>query len=207
MNVDWLIENFAEQPVVESASLATLSGDLETSQVQISRWVSSGVLIQLRRGYYLLAPRYRKREPDLHYLANLLVAPSYISLEYALGYYGLIPEYVAGITSITTGRPQTRETPIARFEYRHIAIRYYFGYETLEPDGMVPVDIATPEKALLDLIYFTPGRVDESFFDSIRLQNFETIDEARLKSYAGRFRGRKMLAAVDALKKYREEYL
>ncbi|MFA4874508.1 MAG: type IV toxin-antitoxin system AbiEi family antitoxin domain-containing protein [bacterium] len=202
MKVDSLIEKFADQPVVESAALITFIGDAATARVQISRWVSSGRLIQLRRGYYLLAPKLRRREPDVHYIANVLCAPSYVSLTYALGFYGMIPEAVVTVTSVTTRRPVLYSTPIARFEYRHIAPHLFWGYETQEPQGVTPVQIALPEKALLDLIYLTPGKADEVFFESLRLQHLDVIDAPRLHAFAARFGGRKMPSAARAYEKY-----
>lgn len=203
MNVDELITAFGDQPVVESASIITLTGDVRAARVQISRWVSSGVLVQLRRGYYILARRYRKKDPDPLYIANILCDPSYVSLEYALGHYGLIPEAAAVITSVTTRRPQVLNTPLCRFEYRHMVSRRFFGYDTQGPSGLAPVQIALPEKALLDLIYFTPGRIDERFFESIRLQNLESLDAAAFAEFAVRMGGRKMQAAAGALERYR----
>lgn len=203
MNLKWLIETFVEQPIVESASIVTLSGDAKGARVQISRWVSSGVLVKLRRGYYILAKRYRKREPDPLYIANVLCAPSYVSLEYALGHYGLIPEAVAVITSVTTRRPQLLSTKLGRFEYRHMVSHRFFGYETLNSSSLMPVQIALPEKALIDLIYFTPGQVDERFFESIRLQNLESLDATRFSEFAARMGGRKMQLASRALERYR----
>jgi predicted transcriptional regulator of viral defense system len=202
MNVESLVAAFADQPVVESSSIITLSGDAKAARVQISRWVSSGVLIQLRRGYYLLARQYRRKEPDVHYIANVLSSPSYVSLEYALAYYGLIPEAVAVITSVTTRRPETIQTPIGRFEYRHIAQQHFWGYETRDAAGVAPVQMALPEKALLDLVYLSPGGIGEGFFESLRLQHFESLDADRLTAFAKRFGGRKMPAAARALLKY-----
>jgi predicted transcriptional regulator of viral defense system len=207
MKIEWLLETFSDQPIVESDSIITLTGDAPSARVQISRWVASGVLLQLRRGYYLLAKRYRKKEPDPLYIANVLCAPSYVSLEYALGYYGLIPESVAAITSITTGRPQVLDTPLCRFDYHHVTPPRFFGYETQGLRSFAPVQIALPEKALLDLVYFTPGRIDEHFFDSIRLQNIESLDLAVLRDTASRMGGPKMRFAVEAFKRFRLSFM
>lgn len=196
MDIDFLIKTFADQPVVESSSIITLVGNAKAARVQISRWVASGRLIQLKRGYYLLPPPYRKMEPDIHYVANILCAPSYVSLVYALGYYGMIPEAVVAVTSVTTRRPQKISTPIGRFEYRHVIPRLFWGFDTKNPLGVMPVQIALPEKALLDLIYFTAGDVDEKFFESIRLQHTDIIDMDRMRDFASKFGGRKMIKAV-----------
>lgn len=203
MNFDSLVASFSDQPIVESSSIITLAGDARAARVQISRWVASGRLIQLKRGYYLLSKAYRKREPDPHYIANILVSPSYLSLAYALGHYGLIPEAVPAFTSVTLRRPTSISTPVGRFEYRHVTRRLFWGYETRDPLGRAPVQMALPEKALLDFIHLTPGRADERFFESLRLQNLEVIDDDRLRAFAERFGGRKMLLAARAFSRYK----
>ena len=205
MEYDELVEIFSDQPVVESASVITLVGDEKAARVQISRWVKAGKLFQLRRGYYLLAPPYRRKEPNLHYIANLLSRPSYVSLAYALAYYGLIPEEVPAITSITTGRPHAIPTPMGRFEYRHMSPKLFWGYETIDPLSIEPVQIATPEKALLDLVYLTKGDADKRFFEGMRIQHVETFNIQKLKEYAHRFGGRKVPRAADAFEQYVRE--
>ncbi len=183
MNFDDLIEIFADQPFIESASLVTLAGDAAAARVQISRWVASGHLMQLRRGYYLHAP-------------------SYISLDYALSHYGLIPEAALTITSVTTKRPAVIATPIGRFAYRHIAPQHFWGTEMHEPRGLTPVQMALPEKALLDLLYLTPGRVGATLLESLRLQHLDTLDLSRLQGFAKRFGGPKMLRAAEEIERY-----
>lgn len=202
MEFDRFVEIFADQPVVESASVITLVGDEQAARVQISRWVEAGKLIQLRRGYYLLAPPYRRKEPNLHYIANLLSRPSYVSLAHALAYYGLIPEEVSVISSVTTGRPRAVSTPIGRFEYRHVSQKLFWGYETIDPLSIEPVQMATPEKALLDLIYLTDGDANKAFFEGMRIQHVETLNVQRLKEFARRFGGRKVPRAADVFEQY-----
>lgn len=205
MDYDSFIETFSDQPIVESAAVVTLFGDRDAALVQLSRWVASGKLIKLRRGYYLIAQPFRKREPNLHYLANILCRPSYISLVYALGYYGLIPEAVHAITSVTVGRPQHIRASVGRFDYRHVSPRLFWGYRTQEPLSEEPVQIAEPEKALLDMIYLTPGASDEAFFESLRLQHTEVIDLEKFADFASRFRGAKMRRAVESFRRYAEK--
>lgn len=206
MEFEEFVEIFADQPVVESASVITLVGDEETARVQISRWVKAGKLVQLRRGYYLLAAPYRKKEPNLHYLANLLCRPSYISLTHALAHYGVIPEAVPGITSVTTGRPHALTTPVGRFEYKHVSPKLFWGYETIDPLGNEPVQIASPEKALLDLVYLTKGYAQEGFFESLRIQHVDVFDLKKLHEFAERFNRPKMLRAASSFEHYAEEF-
>jgi hypothetical protein len=108
----------------------------------------------------------------------------------------MIPEFVPAVTSITTGRPQTIETPLGRFEFRHVSKKYFWGYQQVELKFGQTAFIAHPEKALLDLIYLTPGGDEIAFIEELRLQNFEQINRAVLHEFAGRFRSPKLNRAL-----------
>jgi len=77
-------------------------------------------LIQLRRGLYALAPPYASAPPNVLALASRIRVPSYVSLQSALSYHGIIPESVPVVTSVTTNRPGEFETPLGGFLYRHL---------------------------------------------------------------------------------------
>ncbi|MFQ5799596.1 MAG: hypothetical protein ACE5H0_13015, partial [Bacteroidota bacterium] len=71
-------------------------------QARLSRWVSQDRLIRLRRGKYLLAQEYRRREASLYYISNYLYRPSYVSLYSTLEFHGLIPEAVGIVHAVTS---------------------------------------------------------------------------------------------------------
>jgi predicted transcriptional regulator of viral defense system len=100
-----------------------LAGQSKPASVerQLDRWIKSGCVIMLRRGVYALAEPYAKQEPHPFVVANQIKRASYVSLQSALSHYGMIPEYVPVTTSITTGRPETLNTPMGRYQYRHVA--------------------------------------------------------------------------------------
>ena len=112
----------------------------------------AGNLFSLRRGHYLNLISDNYRTVSLECLANELFGPSYVSLEWALQYYGLIPERVQKVTSVTTRPDWSVETPIGTFSYEHLnKNRYPYGYSvTAESNG--EFFIASPAKAILDLI-------------------------------------------------------
>ena len=125
---------------------------------KISELIRSGFLISLRRGLYVPGPESDLPIPNLFLVANHLRGPSYISLESALSHWGLIPERVYEINSITLKTSHIYDTPIGRFSYRHLAAPYYsFGLERVEVETNQFVLIATPEKALCDKIIATSG--------------------------------------------------
>ena len=166
---------------------ALLAGSDPPAEVrrQLSRWVASGRLIQLRRGLYALAPPYAGAVPNGLALAARIRVPSYVSLQSALSYHGIIPESVPVVTSVTTNRPGQFETPLGDFLYRHLKRDLFWGYREVDVDAGQKAFVAIPEKALLDHFYLTPGLIDSSFVRELRLAPGH-LDSGRLRSFATR---------------------
>jgi predicted transcriptional regulator of viral defense system len=179
-----LLETVGEEPVFETGLL--LAGDVDPSDVrrQLSRWTKAGRLYRLRRGVYALAPPYQKARPHPFVVANALVRGSYVSLQAALAYYGMIPEYTPLVTSVTTGRPGRWETPLGDFEFRHVKTEWLHGYERLEVSDEQWAFVAMPEKALLDLVYLQPGGDAPAYLAELRLQALDRLDLDRLARLA-----------------------
>lgn len=186
MKFNHLLKLVGDEPVFESSLL--LAGDVDPMQVwlQLTRWVRSGHVLQLRRGLYAIAPPYQKQQPHPFMIANRLQRASYVSLQSALAYYGLIPEMVTIITSVSTGRPERLSTPLGLFDFRHIKPDLLFGYQMLDMGGQNTL-VAVPEKALLDLVYLQPGVNTGAYFHELRLQNIDRIDLDLLNDYSKRF--------------------
>jgi len=157
MEFQHLVEVVGDEPVFETGLL--LAGAVNPADVrrQLSRWTTTGRLHQLRRGLYALAPPFRKVKPHPFLVANRMVRGSYVSCQSALAHYGLIPEHVPVTTSVTLLRPGRWDTPLGSYEYRHIQGELFFGTLWADLGGGQHAFIAAPEKALLDLIYLTPG--------------------------------------------------
>jgi predicted transcriptional regulator of viral defense system len=205
MKFDELLALVQSEPVFETGFL--LAGDVDPANVrkQLSRWTRSGRVLQLRRGLYALAPPYQKLKPHPFLVANRLASGSYVSLQSALAYYGLIPEYVPVVTSVGSGRPQQWKTPLGTFILRHIKPDLLLGYERVQ---VVPSQgttsqaafIAVPEKALLDLIYLEPNSATPEYIHELRLQNLESLDLERLTSFAQVTDSPKLQAATALVK-------
>jgi predicted transcriptional regulator of viral defense system len=201
-------EEFLKQtiglPLVETKLLLNLVDNSRALLVQISRWEKAGKLRKLKRGTYLLAPSYRKIEVFGPYLASSLVRPSYVSLEKALEFHGMIPEAIASYTSITTKRPVQFEAEGTLFEYRHVKRNLFWGYESVNKNGQTGF-IARPEKALLDLFYLHDGEISREYLHGLRLGNINKVDVERLHSFARRFGKPKILQAAAALEEHFRE--
>ncbi|MFZ0548956.1 MAG: hypothetical protein WAM60_26145 [Candidatus Promineifilaceae bacterium] len=116
-------------PLFESGQLCAGNDNPQQVQRQLTDWTNSGKVIQLRRGLYTLGPPYQSEQQHSYLIANRMVHASYVSLHTALSHYDLIPEHVAVVTSVTTGRPGKRQNPYGHFSYQHIQPALFFGFQ------------------------------------------------------------------------------
>jgi hypothetical protein len=108
-------------------------------------------LIRLKKGFYILNPKKTSRVYRPTAVANLLYGPSYLSLEYALSHYGLIPERVEEMTSVTPAKNKVYQTKVGVFSYDHLSMDLYPLFTEFSPlEGGGNYLIATPEKAIFD---------------------------------------------------------
>lgn len=198
MEYDTLLQLVGDDPIFESSLLLAGNVDPKLVRIQLSRWVNAGKIYQLRRGLYSIAPPYQKRQPHPFLAANALQKASYVSLQSALSFYGLIPEVVNITTSVSTGRPERLETPLGTFEFRHIKTELLFGYQMIDLGGQNAL-VASPEKALLDLIYLQPGGDSNAYLKELRLQSSEKIDKDLLWKQSEKFSSPKLQNAVKKI--------
>lgn len=125
---------------------------------KISSLLRKGEIIRVKKGLYIFGEQHRRAPYCRELLANLIYGPSCVSLEYALHYYGLIPERVETVTSVTCGRSRSFETPVGHFSYRAIPLSaYMIGIDRIElADGRAFL-MALPEKALADRVVADRG--------------------------------------------------
>lgn len=136
--------------VITHQALYSLLKDYKRPNDKISEMLKSGELISLKKGLYILG---KKELPENFSIANALYGPSYISLESALSFYGLIPERVFATTSVTFKAAKIFDNEVGHFEYDKISLPYYaFGQKYIELKNGQFCMIATPEKALCDKI-------------------------------------------------------
>ena len=200
-----LLSMLGREPVFAAALLQTGDVSRRELSIQLSRWVRSGRLVQLRRGVYAIAKPYRKVEPHPFLVANALRKNSYVSLQSALAFHGLIPEYVPACTSVTTGRSEQLETPLGTYIYRRAKPDYLFGFRQLEVASNQFVFVAVAEKALLDLVYVTPGAQAKSYLRELRLQHTDAISGETLEELAARMNKPKLRQAARVIRRLLEE--
>ncbi|OIO48500.1 MAG: hypothetical protein AUJ36_04080, partial [Parcubacteria group bacterium CG1_02_41_26] len=153
----------------------------------LHRYKKQGFILQLKRGLYVLPDVL---PPDV-YIANRLYGPSYISLEFALSYHGVIPETVYEITSVTTKSTSRFETLGKVFSYRKIKKAAYTGYEIQKQQGL-GFNIADAEKAFVDTNYLRLRNKQEP----ISRFNKEKIDSKKAIKYALLFGNKKLTSVI-----------
>lgn len=164
-----LIENLKPLPYFTKAVLVQIAEQYALEDVTIdtyiSRYIKSKDIIQLRRELYVSKDFYEKNKNDvtyLYYLANVLRKPSYISSWTALQYYSLATEEIGAITSVTQKVTRDYQTKIGTFFYKSINEKsfsdYVFVKGNSESDNKFDFYIASPSKALFDLLYFRTNR-------------------------------------------------
>jgi predicted transcriptional regulator of viral defense system len=190
MKFEKFLDIYQNNPIIDSSSFPIHSDNPAILRRQVRGWVKKGYLISLKRGLYIFGKNFRKNSPSKLLIANYLISPSYLSLEYALEFYGLIPEKVTVLTSITTKKTNLFKNDLGIFEYHSLAKNLFFGFRR-EKDKGQEVFVAFAEKALLDYFYLNAsfvGQIEE--FDSLRLQNLESLDNRRLILYSEKYNQR-----------------
>lgn len=193
-----LVRVVADEPVFETGMLLAGNVDAVNLRRQLSRWTRAGRLLQLRRGLYALAPPWQRIKPHPFLIANRLGSGSYVSGLSALAFAHAIPEYVAEVTSCTGGRPHTYLTPLGRYSFRRLKANLRFGYRQVALGDGQAAFLATPEKALLDLIYLQPGGDDAAFLKELRL-NLDVLQPDLLDDFAQRCAVPKLVRAAKRI--------
>jgi len=193
-----LLELVGDEPVFETALLLAGKVNPDIVRQQLTRWTKSGRLYQLRRGLYAIAPPYQKVKPHPFLVANRLQRASYVSLQSALAFYGLIPDTVQLVLSVTVGRPERLETSLGPFVFRHVKPELLHGFHMTDLSGQQAL-VAIPEKALLDLVYLQPEGNSDEYLDELRLQNLDLLNNDTLLRQAEYFDSPKMDRAVKGI--------
>lgn len=201
------ILGFAETAYIEAQNLIPLLGDYTNPRDFIARLVKRGDLIRLKNGFFVIAEKIKKSAVPYPQIGNLLYGPSYISLEWALSYYGMIPEGVYVVTSVAATKSKSYHTPLGTFDYHYLSHdRYAIGIDQKESFAGRFL-IATPEKALADLIHFKSRNletVEDMLIDLIEARRIDENDlkklnKAHLLKIANNYHSRAVTQLVHAL--------
>jgi predicted transcriptional regulator of viral defense system len=152
---------------IDSATLITALGNYKSPNDKIASINQEDLLIRLKRGLFVVSPKILNQPLSQELIANHLYGPSYVSFQTALSYYGLIPERVHTIRSMTIKRSRNFTTPLGNFEYTGTTKDYYvIGIRQEIVNDEYAFLIATPEETLCDMIIQTAG---------LRLQSLKAL--------------------------------
>ncbi len=171
-------------------------------------------IIRVKKGLYVFGDELSRRPFSRELLANLVYGPSFVSLDYALSFHGLIPERIEALTSVTTKRPKSFNTPVGSFIYRQSPWRaFHLGMDRVEEDDVAFL-IATPERALADKVrddrrHALSNREDVAryLFDDLRIDEagFRHLKPNQLEKLASALRSRKVARCASLLRHLRSE--
>lgn len=151
-----ILRNFGNTPITTTA-IASLYPDINGGNQKVSALENSGDILRLKRGLYVVNPRISGIIISIELIANHLYSPSYVSRLTALRHYGLIPEKVVVTQSMTVKHTRKFINSLGFFEYTNVNREYFpIGLRSIETNDYGYI-IASPEKALCDLIITTPG--------------------------------------------------
>ena len=173
--------------------IAGYFGGIKKVRDKVSSLVAAGKIIRLKKGLYVFGEDWRLSPLNLEVIASVLYGPSCISFEYALSAYGLIAERAQVITSLAIGDTKSYDTPVGRFEYQAIdPKKFKEGIEYRDLGRKGGYFIASREKAVIDLVYRTPGirtleqlrfylfeemRLEESMFREFDFKKLDAISK------------------------------
>lgn len=176
------LQQYANQPIPHFL-LVNLLGDYKSPNDKIHELTKSGYLEPIKKGLYILGEKLSSSTPEPFLLANQIYGPSYVSMESALSFYGMIPEQVFGVSSMTTKPSKIFKNVIGTFTFLNLSEAYYsLGLKSVELAPSQRVLIASKEKALLDKIITSKGiqlRSVKNFKDYL-LENLR-IDDSILR--------------------------
>ncbi|MCH1429125.1 MAG: hypothetical protein L7U87_00025 [Chlamydiales bacterium] len=182
--------------------------DYASPRSKISRMLKEGSLIRVKKGLYVLGKEYRTGLVDRSVLANLIYGPSYVSGLYALSYYGMIPERVETVTSMSVKKSRSFSSPFGLFEYNFIREeRFKVGITIKLTSNGYKALFATPEKALADLVaqerdLLSLKKLKEFLFENLRVDHeaFEGLDYAILSEIAEAYKSPSVKILLKLLK-------
>ncbi len=193
---------------VSMATLASLFPDIKAGGHKVRSLERSGKLLRIKKGLYVVSPTVTRVPLSPELIANHVYAPSYVSMHSALRYYGLIPEAVYNVQSMTVKHTRCFDTPLGRFNYTCISREAFPVGVTVINKQTYTFLMATPEKALCDLIANAP-KVNLRYLKDVELflcedlrmdmDDFRNMDVSVFEQYA---EVGKKAASIQSIIKY-----
>ncbi len=207
--MDWHIRNIIGREEFDYPALMSVLSRYANPRNKITSLIRKGIIIRVKKGLYVFGEDFRRRPFSRELLANLIYGPSFISLDYALSYHGLIPEKTTVVTSVSTKRQKQFHTPVGTFVYRkaHKA-GFHVGMTRVE-QGSIAFLMACPERALADKLrddrrgaIRSQIQMARYLFEDLRVERseFAKMDPIILKAIGESSHSKKILEAAKLIR-------
>jgi predicted transcriptional regulator of viral defense system len=160
------LQNLNEAVFQTTDAAAQLAISTEHASQLLSRLIKGGQLVRLKKGLWAFPNKIEAIQLPQYLVAPL---PAYLSLQTALYFHGMIDQIPEVVYAVSLARTQQFKTPLGAVSIHHLSLDFFFGYELHEKSG---VFLATPEKALVDILYLSP--VKSGLFQSLPELEFPT---------------------------------
>ncbi len=193
--------HFKNYPIIQLADVKNIESNFDHRRLY--EWQKKGYLKRIINNFYIFSDK-KLSEFEMNFISNQLYQPSYLSLEYALRFYNLIPEMVFLYTCVTTKKTKQVKTAIGNFDYKSIKENLFFGYKLIQKNNL-SFKIAEPEKALLDLLYLRSDLGNKEAIYELRISKEifqEIINQKKLNNYLKRFDSKKLAKKVKLINNY-----
>ena len=185
MKFEELRKLIRKNPIFTFEDVLMLFPDENYANVKLllHNWTRTGKLNRIKKGLYCLADI---DVSDNYFFAAFIYSPSYISLESALNYYGIIPDIPQEVVSVTTNNTQEFNTVKGVYLYRKISNKLFYGFKKVQ-NGSLFYLIADKEKAVLDYLYYKSRGIYTKNLDEIRLTFDDSFDWNKFIEYSKDF--------------------
>jgi predicted transcriptional regulator of viral defense system len=201
----------ANREIIDYIFLMSALSDYASPRDKVSEWLDKGDLIRVKKGLYVFGGNAAQHPFSLEVLANLIYGPSALSLEFALSFYGFIPERVTTITSITPKRNKEFSTPVGDFTYTYLSPKKYAVGIDLVTTASTSMLIASPEKALCDYLYIrnknskmqTKDEIEKFLLEDLRVDenNIHALDINAMEEIVNVYQHEKLDLLLEWIRK------
>ncbi|KKR21595.1 MAG: hypothetical protein UT50_C0006G0009 [Candidatus Moranbacteria bacterium GW2011_GWA2_39_41] len=196
-------EKMKNYPVFTASEVKSVFFDQKNIITQVAFWLKKGYLKKIKHGLYVLAKVKDEINPMV--LAEKIYEPSYLSLEFALNYHGIIPDIPGTYTSVTSRTTKYFKNSFGNFTYQKIKAEFFTGYEA-RSEKNVSFNIATPEKALVDYVYLNKNKIkdDINFWKEMRIDEDFKFKKKRLDLYRNLLNDKKVNKLIESVLNYQK---
>ncbi len=192
-----------DYPLFETRELKLILGEKLNRAFlnNLKNWERKGYLVKLKKGLFLL--ENARFEIDPFVAASKIYSPSYVSLETALSFYGIIPEAVFTVTSVTSRKTRSFSNKLGKFTYQKIKKDAFLGHVT-KKKGNISYSFALPEKALVDFCYLNRHVINGTLtgFESYRFSKEFKYSKNKLLMFSKSFNNKKLKFLINNFIRY-----